>query len=103
MSYSIDDAIQEFGLDRSEIDARKQEMYQCIEAYRLAEIRKRQDMTQAQLAEKMGVTQKRVSQLEHGDIEGLRVGTIGRYAAGLGGRLRLVIDLPNEDSIALEA
>ena len=103
MAYTIDDFINEAGLDRAEIDEYKRRMHQRIEAYRLMEIRKRQDMTQAQLAEKMGVTQKRVSQLERGDIDGLRVGTIGRYVAGLGGKPKLVIDLPGEEPIAIEA
>jgi DNA-binding XRE family transcriptional regulator len=56
--------------------------------YRLAEERKRRGLTQAQLAEVIGVTPGRVSQIERGEVSTLDA--IVRYVEALGGRLDLV-------------
>src|SRR5438132_13760853 len=56
--------------------------------HRLAEERKRHGLTQAQLAEAMGVTPGRVSQIERGEVS--TIDAIARYIEALGGRLDLV-------------
>jgi len=60
--------------------------------YHLAQMRKQQGMTQAQVAATMGVSQVRVSRMEHGDIEKMQVESIAAYVAAIGGHLRLVAD-----------
>jgi transcriptional regulator with XRE-family HTH domain len=55
---------------------------------RLAEERKQRGLTQAQLAETMGVTPGRVSQIERGELS--TIGAIARYVQALGGHLELV-------------
>ena len=60
--------------------------------YHLAQIRKQQGMTQAQVAAAMGVSQVRVSRMEHGDVEKMQVESIASYVAAIGGHLRLVAD-----------
>lgn len=57
---------------------------------RLAEIRKRLALSQAEVATSMGTTQSGVSRLERQDDH--RVSTLREYVAALGGRLRLVVD-----------
>lgn len=59
--------------------------------YQLAEQRKRLGFTQAALAEIMGVTPGRVSQIEHGEVS--TVGALAEYIAALGGKLELVADI----------
>src|SRR5215472_177137 len=59
---------------------------QC--GYRLAQERKRHGLTQAQLAQAMGVTPARVSQIERGEVA--TIDAIARYIQALGGRLDLV-------------
>ncbi|MBG0832163.1 helix-turn-helix transcriptional regulator [Planomonospora sp. ID67723] len=61
-----------------------------VDAYRLAEIRKQVGLTQTELAERMGVTKGRVSQIEQGKV--FTVDAIARYVAALGGRLNLIAD-----------
>lgn len=56
--------------------------------YQLAEERKRRGLTQAQLAETMGVTGGRVSQIERGELSTIEA--IARYVQALGGHLDLV-------------
>lgn len=60
--------------------------------YHLAHFRKQQGMTQAQVAATMGVSQVRVSRMEHGDLEKMQVETIAAYVAAIGGHLRLIAD-----------
>jgi len=66
---------------------------------RLAELRKSRGFTQAQIAERMGVTKGRVSQIERGRISGQDV--LARYAAALGGRLHQAIYFDDGDIAAI--
>jgi DNA-binding XRE family transcriptional regulator len=59
--------------------------------YQLAEQRKRLGFTQAGLAEIMGVTPGRVSQIEHGEVS--TVEALASYIAALGGKLELIADI----------
>lgn len=59
--------------------------------YQLAEERKRLNFTQAGLAEIMGVTPGRVSQIERGEVA--TVEAIAAYVAALGGKLELLADI----------
>src|SRR5580704_6348370 len=58
---------------------------------RLADERKQRGLTQAQLAEVMGVTPGRVSQIKRGQLSTIEA--IARYVQALGGRLDLVAAL----------
>lgn len=98
----IDELIRDNNLDSERIDNDVAALKQRVEAYRLAEARKKRHMTQAELASKMGISQKRVSEVENGRISSLRIATLERYAEGIGGKLRVSIDLSGEE-IPLEA
>lgn len=63
-----------------------------ISAFHLAEERKRLGLTQRQVADLMGVTPGRVSQIENGDLDVNEVATLGRYARALGARMRIIFD-----------
>jgi predicted XRE-type DNA-binding protein len=76
---------------RAEIRA---ELEAEITAYRLAEIRKDQRLTQTDVAHEMGVSQKRISEIESAELARTEVSTIRRYVEALGGHLRLVADFP---------
>jgi DNA-binding transcriptional regulator YiaG len=65
-----------------------------VRAHRLAEIRKRQGLTQRDVAAAMGITVGRVSQIEAGDISGIDV--LDRYVTALGGLLEIVANLGDE-------
>jgi DNA-binding XRE family transcriptional regulator len=58
-----------------------------IDGHRLAERRKALEMTQSEVAELMGVTKSRVSQIERGEVS--TVEAIARYVMALGGRLQI--------------
>jgi transcriptional regulator with XRE-family HTH domain len=59
-----------------------------------AEIRRRRGLTQAQVAERMGVGKSRVSQIEQGRVSTREV--LDRHVEALGGRLSLMADFCDE-------
>ncbi|MDP4506166.1 helix-turn-helix domain-containing protein [Nonomuraea turcica] len=56
-------------------------------------------MTQAQVAERMGVTKGRVSQIERGDVATMEL--VGRYAAAIGWHVRTVLAKDSGEIIPL--
>lgn len=63
-----------------------------VRAYKLAEIRREQALTQRDVAASMGVSAPRVSAIEHGEVDRAEVSTLRSYVEALGGRLRVVAD-----------
>jgi len=61
-----DEQIERIG--REEFEAGKEQMLAEARGWRLAEIRRRRGLTQAQVAERMGVGKSRVSQIERGRV-----------------------------------
>ncbi|MHB1065983.1 MAG: helix-turn-helix domain-containing protein [Candidatus Nanopelagicales bacterium] len=69
-------------------------MLSRVRAHSLAEVRRRKGLTQRQVADAMGVSAGRISQIEHGDLSGLDV--LDRYVQALGGQLGLVATFGDE-------
>lgn len=59
-----------------------------VRGHQLAEMRAAAGLTQAELADALGVSQARVSKIEHGEISGIEV--IRAYVAALGGTIDMV-------------
>ena len=62
-----------------------------VRGHQLAEIRKATGLTQAQVAQALGVSQARISKIEHGEISGIDV--VRAYVDALGGTLDIVANL----------
>ena len=62
-----------------------------VRGYQLAEMRKSAGLTQAQVADILGVSQARISKIEHGEISGIEI--VRAYVAALGGTLDVVATL----------
>jgi predicted transcriptional regulator len=58
-----------------------------IDAKRLAERRSAMGLTQAEVADRMGITKSRVSQIERGEVS--TVDVISRYLQAIGGQLQI--------------
>jgi DNA-binding XRE family transcriptional regulator len=58
-----------------------------IDGHRLAERRKAMGLTQAQAAERMGVTKSRVSQIERGEVS--TIDAVARYVQAIGGTIQI--------------
>ncbi len=60
-----------------------------VRAYRLRELREDAGLTQQELADRIGVSQRQVSKIEHGELDNAKVGTVRRYLEAVGGGLAL--------------
>lgn len=89
MAKSLKDFVAEHPVDRSRVEAHKQRMLAEVRAYHLRELREQAGLTQAQLAERIGVGQRQVSKIERGDLDSAKIGTIRRYLEAVGGTLSL--------------
>ncbi|GLW75430.1 MULTISPECIES: XRE family transcriptional regulator [Kitasatospora] len=78
--------------DPQRVTAHREKLDAEVRAYRLAEIRREQDLTQAEVAEIIGITQPNVSRLESGALDTAALSTIRAYVEALGGQLRMVAD-----------
>jgi transcriptional regulator with XRE-family HTH domain len=77
---------------RARVEEHKQEM--------LGELRRKLDLTQAVVADRLDVTQENVSQIERGEAD-VRLSTLSRYVEALGGRLEVRAAFPGE-TVALK-
>lgn len=62
-----------------------------MRGHQLAEMRTTAGVTQAELADALGVSQARISKIEHGEISGIDV--VHSYIAALGGSVDVVARL----------
>jgi predicted XRE-type DNA-binding protein len=72
-----------------------------IRAFRLAEVRRNRSLTQREVADAMGVSGPRVSDVERGDLDTVSVSVLRAYVEALGGRLKVTAEF--EDSTYLVA
>lgn len=86
---SLDDFLAEHPVNRERVEAHKEQMLSEVRAYRLRELREQAGLTQQQLADRIGVSQRQVSKIEHGDIDNARIGTIRGYLEAVGGGLAI--------------
>ena len=96
MTKTLDELVRERPVDRAQVDAHERRMLDELRAYRLRELREASDLTQVELAGKLGVSQNRVSRIEHGDIERAQVDTLRKYVEAVGGHLRVEVELGDE-------
>ncbi|NLE96531.1 MAG: helix-turn-helix domain-containing protein [Propionibacterium sp.] len=89
MAMTLRDFVAEHPVDRERVEAHKERMLAEVRAYRLRELREQAGLTQAQLAERIGVGQRQVSKIENGDLDSAKVGTIRNYLKAVGGELAL--------------
>lgn len=83
-------------LDEEKIAAYRRQMQAEVRAHRLAEIRETYGLNQTDVAERLGVSQSRVSRIERGDMDHTELATIRAYVGALGGELELVARFGDE-------
>ncbi|AXG79631.1 helix-turn-helix domain-containing protein [Streptomyces paludis] len=81
------------------VQAGKEQLLAETTGRRLAELRRSRGLTQQDVADRMGVTKGRVSQIERGHVSGQDV--IARFAVALGGRLHQAIYFDDGDIAAI--
>ncbi|MCA4135642.1 helix-turn-helix domain-containing protein [Arthrobacter sp. M4] len=93
---SIEEMVAKRPVDRAVVDAHKKRLLDEVRAYRLRELREASDLTQVELADRLHVSQNRVSRIEHGDIDRAQVDTLRKYVEAVGGRLRIEVELGDQ-------
>ncbi len=82
--------------DRAEVTAGAEQLVNANRAHRLAEMRRRLGLTQADVADRMHVRQERVSAIERAKVDASELRTLAAYVKALGGRLEIVADFGTE-------
>jgi transcriptional regulator with XRE-family HTH domain len=77
--------VDELGLRREVED----ELAQILIEHKIATLRKRRGLTQAALAERTGVSQPMIAQIESGKLNNLTLKTLARTARALGASLKI--------------
>jgi DNA-binding XRE family transcriptional regulator len=67
-----------------------------VTGHQLMELRRSLGETQAELAQILGVSQSRISQIENGRIEAMELETLRAYVAALGGHLDITINVGSQ-------
>jgi DNA-binding XRE family transcriptional regulator len=80
--------------------ARRLEGAENAHAVTLAALRRALEITQAQLAERMGVSQAQVSRIEHGTD--LALSTLERHLGAIGGELEICVVFPDGIRVPIE-
>lgn len=93
---TLNDWLTKRPVNRTAVDAHKNRMLSDIRAYKLRELREAVELTQADLAGLMKVSQNSVSKLERGNIDRTQVDTLRRYVEAIGGSLRIEIEIGDE-------
>jgi len=96
MSISLEQMAERLGISEQGRLADAQRLREEARAWQLRELRKAAGLTQAKLAAAIHVSQKRISQIESGDIENLKIDTLRRYLGGIGVEPSLFITVGDE-------
>jgi DNA-binding XRE family transcriptional regulator len=89
----------ELGLSTPEVARHRARFEADAGACRLAEIRKHRRITQQNLAETLGVSQSRVSQIERQGIDDTVLSTLAAYVEALGANILVVADFGEEQFV----
>lgn len=91
-TYTREEFVDEFVHpdDRRAIQEARDRRVLKVRADYLAEMRKKAGLTQAEVAETIGVSQQRVSAIENGAVAELA--TLADYVRALGGELKVIAD-----------
>ena len=96
MSKTLEEILSSRPVSRRRVDAHKRRMVRDVNTYKLRELREALNLTQVEMAERLKVSQNRVSRLEQGDVERSQVDTLRRYVEALGCTLHVEIEYDGE-------
>lgn len=83
-------------LDEARIAAHRDRALAEVRAHKLAEIRSAYGLNQTALAERLGISQSRVSRIERGDLAHAQLATLRAYVEALGGELEITAQFGDE-------
>ncbi len=84
------------GLDETRVHELGAKLRANVRAHRLAEIRQAYGLDQSTLAERIGVSQSRISRIERGELDRAEIATVRSYVEALGGEVEIVARFGDE-------
>lgn len=96
MAKSLDELLLERPGNPEAQVVHKERMLAEVRAYKLRELREMLALTQTDVASVLEISQKRVSEIERGEVDRTKVDTLRRYADALGGTLRVEVKVGEE-------
>ncbi|MEI2811897.1 MAG: XRE family transcriptional regulator [Nocardioides sp.] len=96
MGKTFDEILKERPGNPERRAAFKEQMLAEVRAYKLRELREMLALTQTDLADTLEISQKRVSEIERGQVDFTKVDTLRRYVDALGGTLRVSVQVGDE-------
>jgi predicted XRE-type DNA-binding protein len=96
MAKNLKELVKERPVNRKNVDAHKKRMIGEVRSYRLRELRKACELSQVEIAERLHVSQNRVSKIEHGEIERSQLDTLRKYVEAVGGELHVEVSIGDE-------
>jgi predicted transcriptional regulator len=83
-------------LDERRIAEETSRLLAEVRAHRLADIREASGLNQTDVANRLGVSQSRVSRIERGDMDHTEIATVRAYVGALGGEVEIVAKFGDE-------
>lgn len=96
MAYTLEQMLKDRPGNKARQDAEMKRMIAEVNAYRLRELREALELTQTEVAQALDISQKRVSEIERGEVDRTKVDTLRRYAVAIGGTLRVEVEVGDE-------
>ena len=96
MGKTLEDLLVERPGNPAVQEAHMKRMLAEVRAYKLRELREMLALTQTDVAETLAVSQKRISEIERGQVDFTKVDTLRRYADALGGTLKVEVTVGDE-------
>lgn len=91
-----DEATRSGQLDEGRMTEHKEHARSRVRAQRLADIRTANGVNQSTLAERLHISQPRVSRIERGDLDHTQLATLRAYIQALGGELEVTAKFGDE-------
>lgn len=83
-------------LDEARITEHTRQLLAQVRAHRLAEIRESSGLNQTEVANRLGVSQSRVSRIERGDLDRTELATVRAYVGAIGGEVEIIAKFGDE-------
>ena len=83
-------------VDEKRVAESKRRALAEVRAHRLAEIREAYGLNQTTVADRLGISQSRVSRIERGDLDTSQVATLRAFVQALGGELEVAATFGDE-------
>jgi DNA-binding XRE family transcriptional regulator len=98
-SRSWEQVRSELGLNTADVARHRTRLEAEADTCRLAHVRKHRHVTQQDLAETLGVSQSRVSQIERQSVDDTVVSTLAGYVEALGASILILADFGEEQFV----